>query len=354
MKGLSSPRFFRRVTAVLTAVGLGLLGLALALPTAPMALTLRIIVGSLGALLLLVALLGPLRIGLSPLELPAEVKRAMKVNGACLAVFALAAVGAAARGDGGTTTLAIAVAGLALLGSAWLGMFPLTRQLPDSFSLGELLSIAKSTGAMGFSRQSTADDEFRRWTSGREGLPIGAPAPDAEVLTLEGETLRLSSLLPAEDDPAPVVLNFGSYTCPHHRKRVEELHALIDEWTPLGVRFLTVYVNEAHPEDGWRLEGQYQNDPEYTGNPEDFCFFRARELNERVRMARWLVDKKQLRMPVVVDRMDDALMRAYNAWPIRLYIVKQGRVVFTGDQGPFGYSPAAVGERLDALTKPPG
>jgi hypothetical protein len=352
MKGFSAARFFRRVIAVLTVCGIALAALAFALSRepAPMSSTLRLVLGATGALALAVALVGPLRIGLAGPLLPAEIKRAMAVNGACLAAFALALALAALHGGSHALSAAVGVSAAAALGAAWLGVFPASTRLPESFSVGELIGIARSAGVLGAANESIADRELRRWSTGREGVPTGAQAPDGDVVTLEGEVTRLSSLLGPGDDPSPLVLAFGSYTCPHFRKRVEELHDLVDKWTPRGVRFLTVYINEAHPEDGWRLEGQYAGDAEYTAAAENFCFFRAHDLDERLRMARWLVDKKQLRTRVVVDAMDDALMRAYNAWPIRLYVLEHSRVAFTGEQGPFGYLPAAVDAALEEIS----
>jgi hypothetical protein len=52
-------------------------------------------------------------------------------------------------------------------------------------------------------------------------------------------------------------------------------------------------------------------------------------------------------MPVVLDTIKDKLLKAYNSWPIRLYIINEGTIVFCGDQGPFGYSPAS----LDAVLR---
>ncbi len=45
-------------------------------------------------------------------------------------------------------------------------------------------------------------------------------------------------------------------------------------------------------------------------------------------------------IPAVGDRVDDEVNQAYAAWPDRLYLVgKDGRIVYAGGQGPFGFSP---------------
>jgi len=143
-------------------------------------------------------------------------------------------------------------------------------------------------------------------------------------------------------------LNFASYTCPQHRKRIDELHSLMEKWQDQGVRFLTVYTAEAHPEDGWKLAHQYDNDVEYT-NEEDFCFYYARFIDDRKKMARWLIEKKRFKMPIVLDSIENGLLKAYNSWPIRLYIINDGEVAYCGEQGPLGYDPASVDRALQNL-----
>lgn len=352
MLHLPAARLLRGITAVLSLLGLSLAALGLMLWRDPPQLSsaLRLFIGAGGALAIVVAVFGPLRIALSRLLLPREIKHAMRVNGACVALGGVALVVASAHGSGHAFAIAAIVCAACTLGAAWAGLFALSSRLPASFTMAEMLGIARSARILGRPEDSVADREFRHWTGGSPaGVPLGARAPDGEVVTLDGSVTRLSEFFSPQGASATLVLNFGSYSCPHHRKRIDELHALMDRWQPRGVRFLTVYITEAHPEDGWRLEGQYAGDDEYTGQPTDFCFFHARDLADRRRMGQWLVDKKQFRMPVVMDSMDNTLMSAYNAWPIRLYVIHEDHIVFSGEQGPFGYDPSAVESALRKL-----
>ena len=51
-----------------------------------------------------------------------------------------------------------------------------------------------------------------------------------------------------------------------------------------------------------------------------------------------------------VDEMDDAVMTAYVAWPERLYLVgKDGRIVYAGERGPWGFKPGELGEAIEEL-----
>jgi hypothetical protein len=45
--------------------------------------------------------------------------------------------------------------------------------------------------------------------------------------------------------------------------------------------------------------------------------------------------------------MDDAVNKAYAAWPTRLYLVGlDGRVVYAGGLGPYGFKPARLGAAI--------
>ncbi len=49
-----------------------------------------------------------------------------------------------------------------------------------------------------------------------------------------------------------------------------------------------------------------------------------------------------------VDEMDDAVNKAYAAFPTRLYLVGlDGRVIYAGGLGPFGFKPAELGTVID-------
>lgn len=97
---------------------------------------------------------------------------------------------------------------------------------------------------------------------------------------------------------------------------------------------MVVYIREAHPEEGWvvsmnRDEGIEINDP--TSN------------KERLNVAASCAINLKIRMPVVVDDVDDNIASAYGALPDRLYLIgKGGEIVFQGDEGPWGFDPKAL------------
>jgi len=125
------------------------------------------------------------------------------------------------------------------------------------------------------------------------------------------------------------------------------LHDLFDEYRD-RVAFFIVYIKEAHPEDGWvvthnREEGIAVSDPSSD--------------QERADVADSCVVRSAIRIPVLVDSMDNTVASAYGGWPDRLYLIgRDGRVAFQGEMGPFGFLPdrleAAIAGELRAIPAP--
>lgn len=105
--------------------------------------------------------------------------------------------------------------------------------------------------------------------------------------------------------------------------------------------FWVIYVREAHPADGWQMP-QNQRDGVVFNAPKSFA--------ERERIASECETGLRLKMPILIDNMDDAVEHAYSGWPDRIYIVgKDGRIAFKGDRGPGGFRPAAAEQTLKRI-----
>lgn len=103
-------------------------------------------------------------------------------------------------------------------------------------------------------------------------------------------------------------------------------------------QFLAVYVREAHPVDGWRLEG---NDAVGISieQPVDFA--------ERLDAAAKCSAHLEIDMPLAVDSIDDRVGHAYSGMPDRLYVIdRDGWVTYKSGRGPFGFSPAEMEQSL--------
>jgi len=109
-----------------------------------------------------------------------------------------------------------------------------------------------------------------------------------------------------------------------------KLHELYDRFRD-RVAFFVVYIKEAHPEDGWvvtsnRQSGIAVRDPTSDADREGLAHTCALRLS--------------IRMPVLLDAINDRVARAYGAWPDRLYLVgTDGRIAWQGGPGPFGFKP---------------
>ena len=102
------------------------------------------------------------------------------------------------------------------------------------------------------------------------------------------------------------------------------------------VAFLLIYIREAHPTDGWYMGRHDVSDPT--------------TIEERRRVAARCEVAMRHGIQTYVDEMDDAVMRAYAAWPDRLYLVGQdGRVVYASGKGPMGFKPARLKKAMDRL-----
>ena len=119
------------------------------------------------------------------------------------------------------------------------------------------------------------------------------------------------------------------------------IEALYDRFRD-EVAFVVVYIREAHPEDGWVVIHNREDNIRLLDPTTDA---------ERLRAVESCALRLPVRMPVVIDGIEDGVAAAYGAWPDRLYLVdREGRIAFQGAMGPFGFLPeeleAAIEEEL--------
>jgi hypothetical protein len=96
------------------------------------------------------------------------------------------------------------------------------------------------------------------------------------------------------------------------------------------VAFYVVYIEEAHPVDLWQL----------SDNVKDGVLFASPQTDsERVDVASTCVVRLAIKMPALLDGVDNLVERAYTGWPDRLYVIgTDGRVRYKSAPGPFGFS----------------
>ncbi len=113
-----------------------------------------------------------------------------------------------------------------------------------------------------------------------------------------------------------------------------------------GVEFFVVYVQEAHPTDGWQVES----------NVEESVLLRQHQsFEERDEAAQSCTIGLDISIPTLVEEMDNVIDEAYGAAPERLYLIgKDGRVVYHGGAGPHFFDLDELDgalQRLEAETK---
>ena len=119
------------------------------------------------------------------------------------------------------------------------------------------------------------------------------------------------------------------------------------------VQFLTVYIREAHPVDGWWFgEGLPGWLVRKRMPMAAYDVYDPQDFEERRAVAGECEASLKYGIPTLVDGMDDRVSEAYAAKPTRLYLVgEDGRVVYAGGLGPWSFKPkeleAAIEEYLD-------
>ena len=104
------------------------------------------------------------------------------------------------------------------------------------------------------------------------------------------------------------------------------------------VAFVVVYVREAHPEDGWVVTQNRDEHIEILDPTDD---------DKRAEAATTCALRLAIRMPVVIDGIDDAVCRAYSGYPDRLALVGQGgELRYLANEGPFGFIPERLEEAI--------
>lgn len=167
--------------------------------------------------------------------------------------------------------------------------------------------------AFSFGLEDGASERFLR-----DAPQLGAPAPNFELPDLEGRHHRLTDWL-----GRPVVVEFGSYTCPIFCGHIPAMAHVATKHPEAA--FVVVYTREAHP--GERIPAHA------TVANKSHCAHR-------------LVHQHELGRLVLVDDLDGTVHRAYGtAWDTMFVIDARGVVVLRRAWN----HPAQVADTLTAL-----
>ena len=106
------------------------------------------------------------------------------------------------------------------------------------------------------------------------------------------------------------------------------------------VNVFCIYINEAHPEDEWQVPHNLED---------DVVFAQPKTIEERAVVAEACVLRLELKMPTLLDDIDDTTDEAYAAAPERLYVIDtSGNVAYQSGMGPWGFDVAAWEKAIEA------
>ena len=166
------------------------------------------------------------------------------------------------------------------------------------------------------------------------GPKLDETAPDFTLKTNDG---KAEITLSKQIGPKPVVLIFGNFTCGPFRSQAgnfEKLHRRYKD----RANFLMVYVREAHPTDGWRMES---NDRVGVATAQPSTY------DERAAVAQRCGKLLGLGFPLLVDTIDDAVGARYSGMPGRFYLIdREGKIAFKSGRGPYGFKPDELEQSL--------
>jgi len=147
------------------------------------------------------------------------------------------------------------------------------------------------------------------------GPQKGQEAPDFTLTTIDGKIISLSSYIGKK----PVVLEFGSYTCPVFREKnpsMEKLHSKYGN----DAAFFIIYVTEAHP----------SGDPSpYTGKEwvtapnksKGILYRQPVNMSQRTDLAKDAQSNLNIQIPIIIDNMNNSAWKAYGKTPNAAYII---------------------------------
>lgn len=220
------------------------------------------------------------------------------------------------------------------------GLEELLREAP-AFRQGHA-RLAEVYARLGMTAAAARERRFGGTGGPADDLPLrpGDAAPDFHLL-LRGATRTTG---PGDyRGKSPLLLVFGSYTCPYLRAQIDAINALYDRYgTRLG--FLMVYVREAHTSATWQST---RNEREGIALPP------AATLDEKVSHAGTCARNLKIRFPVAVDGMDQKVENAFQAWPSAAFLLdKMGRIVWRSRLNEQLFDRAALESAIERMLAP--
>lgn len=104
-----------------------------------------------------------------------------------------------------------------------------------------------------------------------------------------------------------------------------------------------VYIAEAHPSDMWQMQSNIK---------ERVIFRNPTTSEERQNVATSCVRKLHIKIPALIDGIDNRVEQQYTAWPDRLFLIgRNGVIRYKSEAGPFGFDPKGLEASLRTIVE---
>lgn len=106
------------------------------------------------------------------------------------------------------------------------------------------------------------------------------------------------------------------------------------------IEFFLIYIREAHPSDGWQTPQNLYDDVIFDTPETD---------DARAEIAGVCQISQDIRLPMLLDGIDNDIENKYISAPIRLFVIDaEGRITFNGAPGPQGFDPEKWNDAIQA------
>ena len=211
--------------------------------------------------------------------------------------------------------------------------------IPDSLEAHrELLSVYTRLHLR--SEAALESDTVRRLQQDADakdpGPQTNSVAPDFDLPEVgTGQHVRLSEFR----GKIPVVLVFGSYSCPNFRSSAEALNSLFEQYGRRA-HFFLVYIREAHAAGDWQSTRNVR---------EGVAVAPASTMEDKEDHAALCTRVLHLKFPALVDGLKGSVEAAYAAWPSRAFVIgADGRVRYSTRLTQLDFSAQAMEAALRA------
>lgn len=97
------------------------------------------------------------------------------------------------------------------------------------------------------------------------------------------------------------------------------MNALVRSHSPNGIRFLAVYIAEAHARDEWPVGKTIS------------CVDQPTTLEQRIENAQQYKKSFNFEIPMLVDNMNNTFHHTYGSWPFRFFVIYEGVLILKAE-----------------------